>query len=179
MYPFRVSEHLRRGRGEQFPQRERRDAAYSNGKNRVVFGILAKYHRRLPPFFLMSIPNMGNGDGECHNMRSHREKSREGNLFAFLLLLAWRAYLTLTGTICLTLGARGALPLSPSHRPSSNRIQIEKAATFKWDFQRSKDSRAEQCCCEAAALPRPPTLLSWNLRASSTWIRYENRREAW
>ena len=30
-------------------------AAYSNGKNRVIFGILAKYHRRLPPSFFSDV----------------------------------------------------------------------------------------------------------------------------
>lgn len=54
--------------------------------NRVIFGILAKYH--LPPLlFLIFIPNMGKS--KCHDSR---EKSREeeddeeeGNLFAFSL----------------------------------------------------------------------------------------------
>ena len=87
----------------------------------------------LPSFFSDVHPKYGKRGWsmECHNMRSHREKSSEGDLFAFLpspcltsifdvdrhnLFNTWRA---------LSLSLSLALP------PSSNRIQIEKAATFK------------------------------------------------
>ena len=126
MDPFRASEHLRRRRRrrlqqEQLPQWQRRLKWEI-----VVFGILAKYLPLFssPPILL---PNTEDGVITWHDTCSHSYLHSVTGIFD-----ADRR----RGAICLTLGAF-------LHQT----IQIEKAATSKRDFQRSKE------CSVVAALP--------------------------